>query len=412
MLQKKIIKGVFLMYPRHLSTWAGALSRIISILQCEGPLGLYDRIRYPKSFTRRPSAVMPLQGNVRLYGENIEERQGIKNALNTIGIAVVDDNDQEFETTIFIGSSLPDIAQVTSSDIVVFISPLDTSDIIMYARRCRAILIPSLDIISDLVKHNIPFEKLFFLRDEERFTESIVRCILAFQKGSNRSIDWRVFKNLRGLSVRPRVCIGLPETVERRRSFLSRKLSNFIIFDGIKKNPGWIGAGESFRLLAQSCLDQGVEQALFVEDDVQILPEFKERFDCILNYLDGCSWDIFSGMITDVGKNYNIHKVVRYRGQTFVHLNRCVGMVFGIYRNNALYRLSEWDASTGLTIDRFLEDADNLNIVTTLPFLVGHDSELTSSIWRFSNRRYNRLIHSSEEKLRIMVQDHEKSQPM
>lgn len=397
------------MYPGHPSTWARAFSRIISILQREGALGLYDRIRYPKPFGRRLSVVTPIRGIVRLHGGNVDERQSIENSLNAAGIAVVNNDAQEFEATIFIGLLLPDISLVTSSDIIVCRSALDANNVIMYARRCRAILTPSMDIISDLIYHDIQFDKLFVLENEDRFSESIVRCVLAFQKGSNRNIDWRIFANLRGLSLKPRVCIGLPETAERRRSFLSRNLSNFIIFDGIKKSPGWIGAGESFRLLAQSCLDQAVEQALLVEDDVQVPPDFNERFECILDYLDGCSWDIFSGMITDVGSNYTIQKVVRCRGQTFVHLNRCVGMVFGVYRKNALFRLSTWDASTGLTIDRFLEDAEDLTIVTTLPFLVGHNSELTSSIWRFSNRRYDRIIQSSEEKLRIMVEDHEKS---
>lgn len=394
---------------RHLAMCAKVFFRIISILQREGPLGLYDRIRYPKPFRTRSSAVTPIKRNVRLYGGNYAERQNIKTSLKAIGIFVVDGDTAEFDATIFIGSSLPAIDMIKSSDIIACRSPLSENNIITYAQHCRAILLPSLDIILDLINNNISFEKLFILKDAEQLTESIVRCVLAFQEGSNRDLDWRVFTNLRGLPVRPKLCIGLPETVERRRSFLSRNLKSFIVFDGVKKNPGWIGAGESFRIIAQACLDQGVEQALLVEDDIQLLPGFKERFDCVLDYLEGCSWDIFSGMITEVGPNYAIRDVVHYKGQTFVHLNRCVGLVFGVYRKKGLCRLSAWDASTGLTIDRFLEKSDNLNVVTTLPFIVGHNDELTSSIWRFSNRRYNRIIQSSEDKLRVMVQDYEKS---
>ena len=156
--------------------------------------------------------------------------------------------------------------------------------------------------------------------------------------------------------------------------------------------------------MAEACLDQNVGAAIFCEDDVEFLPGFSERIGIVSRYLEMHEWDVFSGLVTDLGHGYRIRRVVAFEGETFVHLNRCVGMVFGAYARKALERLAGWTPDSGVPIDRHLENSEDLEVVTALPFLVGHRDDLTSSVWKFSNARYRNLIRSSERRLFAMVE--------
>ena len=65
--------------------------------------------------------------------------------------------------------------------------------------------------------------------------------------------------------------------------------------------------------------------------------------------------------------------------------------------------ISNWDetnidAETN-TIDRYVESAEDLVVVTTVPFLVGYAEEQQSTLWGFENSQYTSLIKASEELL-------------
>ncbi|GGF81792.1 hypothetical protein GCM10011402_38030 [Paracoccus acridae] len=160
--------------------------------------------------------------------------------------------------------------------------------------------------------------------------------------------------------------------------------------------------------MAQACLDQKVGPALFCEDDIEFAPDFEKRLHVVQTYLESCDWDVFSGLITDFGPDYVITRVTHFGGEVFVHLNRCVGMVCGIYNHRALMRLASWTDDIQLAIDRYLEASEGLKVVTTLRFLVGHSDSLKSSIWHFNNERYNNMIKNSELRLKSLVRDYEK----
>ena len=72
-----------------------------------------------------------------------------------------------------------------------------------------------------------------------------------------------------------------------------------------------------------------------------------------------------------------------------------------------------WDESNAdaysNTVDRALE-ARKLQVITTLPFLVGHKEDLNSEVWGFRNSQYNDLITKSSEKLTALAAAFEEKQ--
>ena len=127
-----------------------------------------------------------------------------------------------------------------------------------------------------------------------------------------------------------------------------------------------------------------------------------------LNQKEGF-WDIFAGVIAVLHPHKKSHSVDYFEGRTFVTIDKMTSMVFNIYSQNALRLLNSWnpeneDAETN-TIDRFLESRQNLRVVTTLPYSVGHREEVESTLWGFNNSRYCSLIAESEASLRHKVED-------
>ena len=58
------------------------------------------------------------------------------------------------------------------------------------------------------------------------------------------------------------------------------------------------------------------------------------------------------------------------------------------------------------TNDRALE-AKDLNIVITVPFLVGYKEDLDSAAWDFNNSHYRDLIDKSKEKLADLIREYD-----
>ena len=110
------------------------------------------------------------------------------------------------------------------------------------------------------------------------------------------------------------VSLSLPETVRRRRIFEAEKLSDCAIFDGMRKSPGWIGCGMSYKVLCAGALKRGKKQLTVVEDDVVLGGKFEQNFETVCRYLkkiDG-HWDIFSGVIASLHDDVKVAKVERW----------------------------------------------------------------------------------------------------
>ena len=79
-------------------------------------------------------------------------------------------------------------------------------------------------------------------------------------------------------------------------------------------------------------------------------------------------------------------------------------MVFNIYNKNFFKKMMNWDQNERdvdiNTIDRYIENMTNLKIITTMPYLVGHNESLNSSLWNGEkNTIYSDLLDSSVSKL-------------
>lgn len=205
---------------------------------------------------------------------------------------------------------------------------------------------------------------------------------------------------------RNRICLNLPESVDRRKEFMADNVYGFEFFPGLKYRLAWIGCAMSYKFIFRKALEQNFEQLIICEDDVFFPPEFSERFKTILKYLDENSdWDVYSGIMSDIG-DVEVREVVEKDSEQFVCLNRLISMVFNIYNKSVFELLSSWnennrDIMTN-TIDRYLENTE-LNIITNYPFLVGHKENLDSTIWKSSNTVYSGMIAESSRKLKELI---------
>lgn len=201
------------------------------------------------------------------------------------------------------------------------------------------------------------------------------------------------------------VALSLPETTERRQSFnIETRTPDMSVFDGIRRKPGWIGCGMSYKFLCQSALRQGVRQFSILEDDALLSPGHTRTMKVVREFLNAHEgeWDIFSGVIANLHEDTRVLNVKKFNGLEFITINKMTSTVFNIYSEKAMRKIIEWEQSnedaTTNTIDRYLEHA-NLRILTTDPFIVGHREELHSTLWGFQNTQYRDMIAESERKL-------------
>ncbi|NPD14628.1 hypothetical protein HOY34_05350 [Xinfangfangia sp. D13-10-4-6] len=222
--------------------------------------------------------------------------------------------------------------------------------------------------------------------------------------------EW--FPGLGGLQPDARLCLSLPEAVERRRRFRSLGLTDFTLFPGLRYSPAWQGAAMSYALMARAAMAQGAVPLTICEDDLIPGADFRTRLASVHSYLqENPGWDVFSGLLTNLAEGTRVTRVVRQEGQMLIHLDFTTGMVFNIYNARALEHLSRWQRSGGdvavNTIDDWLGQLPGLQVVTSLPFLVGHDSGQRSTIFGFSNQRYDRVIEASARRLARLVEEFE-----
>ncbi len=205
-----------------------------------------------------------------------------------------------------------------------------------------------------------------------------------------------------------RICLSLPEDVDRRNEFTKDNQYGFEFFPGLRHTRGWTGCGMSYKFIMKKAKELGLKELIVCEDDVFFPNDFKNNFDDCLKYLHvNYDWDIFQGIMADVG-NVTIQSVVKEENQTFVELDHMMSMVFNIYTSSMFDRIIAWDEKNDdlktNTIDRALESKD-LKVLTTLPFLVGHKEDLKSTIWGFDNTEYKDWIQRSSDKLEQLVKE-------
>jgi hypothetical protein len=210
------------------------------------------------------------------------------------------------------------------------------------------------------------------------------------------------------------ICLSLPESTKRYQTFVENNHYDIEIFSGLRHKIGWIGCGLSYKFLLRKAAELNLENITICEDDVEFLDGWFERFLIVKEYLAQTNnkWDIFSGLIADLSKKASVIKVETYKGEEFIFLDKMVSMVFNIYNKSFFNKLDMWSQfnhnATMNTIDRFVENHNDVKTVSQVPFIVGHKEELHSTLWGeegsmgygIPNTQYNKLILESEQLLK------------
>jgi len=203
--------------------------------------------------------------------------------------------------------------------------------------------------------------------------------------------------------------LSMPETIGRRKLFLDVKPKECIIFDGIRRKPGWVGCGLSYAALAGHAKVNKMTTMTVMEDDVILPNDFESKLDSIKRFLASKAggWDVFSGVIAALNPDVEVLAVEEFEGQRFVTINKMTSTVFNIYADSAIDMFTKWnpdnlDAEKN-TIDRFLENQKIIKVIATIPFLVGHREEVHSTLWGFQNTTYVEMIANSQALLEAKV---------
>lgn len=208
-----------------------------------------------------------------------------------------------------------------------------------------------------------------------------------------------------------RICLSLPEDTDRRADFDRDNRFGFEVMPGLRHYRGWTGCGLSYKFIMKKAQEQGFANIVVCEDDVFFPDDFETRFDCAMKYLSTLpSWDVFQGLMANIG-DVKLSRVDRRDGQTYVHLDHMISMVFNVYNKRVFKYLIGWDERDPdvmrNTIDRALE-VKKLKIVAAAPFLVGHKEDMHSSIWNFDNTTYSNMIAESSERLEQLIEEYER----
>ncbi|MDX1728902.1 MAG: hypothetical protein R3203_14245, partial [Pseudoalteromonas tetraodonis] len=201
------------------------------------------------------------------------------------------------------------------------------------------------------------------------------------------------------------VCLGLPETVERRADFDKDNQYGIEYFPGLRHSLGWVGCGLSYKFLLQRAQDLSLPRITICEDDAEFYANFAERYSQVLAYLDSQdNWDVFAGLIAQLHDELAIQECDQVDNERYLFIDKMVSMVMNVYSSRFYPKLLAWDptnhdADTN-TIDRFIEQHEEVLAITTPDFLVGHKEELNSTLWGINNKSYAQMIADSETKLR------------
>lgn len=203
------------------------------------------------------------------------------------------------------------------------------------------------------------------------------------------------------------ISLSLPETVRRRRMFEAENVKDCAIFDGLRKSPGWLGCGLSYKALCAEALKRGKDNLVIVEDDIDLGEDFERNLSTVYRYLDKIEgkWDVFSGVIASLHDDVLVSNVERFEGIDFVTINKMTSMVFNIYNRRAMQLIANWSPVNSHVesnaIDRYLEHAD-LTVVVAHPYIAGHRTEVHSTLWNFLNTQYVDMIDESEARLGLL----------
>ncbi len=229
------------------------------------------------------------------------------------------------------------------------------------------------------------------------------------------NIDFDRFYHLAGDNIRFSgnfVCLGLPESIERRADFNKDNRYGIEYFPGLRHPLGWVGCGMSYKFIMRKAAEQGLPWIIVCEDDVEFTPGWEERLSKVLAYLQAhpSEWDVFSGFIADLHKDTRVRSIAEYEGLELVHIDKMVSAVLNVYNSSFYQAILKWDETNhdvhSNAIDRYMENHAGIRVVTLHPFLIGHKEEQESTLWGFNNSNYNEMIEKSTAALESKIEDY------
>lgn len=207
-------------------------------------------------------------------------------------------------------------------------------------------------------------------------------------------------------------CLGLPESITRQTEFIKEKtkINNEIWqFPGIRHAIPWIGCGLSYKYMIKYAKEYNWNKISICEDDVFFNANFENNLKSLKSYAfdKNIQWDIISGHVTDINENKVIIKhLTKLDNFNIFSLNQTTGTVFNIYNKTIYDHIINWNHyNTDLAsnaIDRYIQNKPSLNVITTVPYLVGHKEFLDTTLW---NRKAGEFTydHMTETTIKKMM---------
>ena len=211
------------------------------------------------------------------------------------------------------------------------------------------------------------------------------RNLLQIVPPSKIQIDYHLTNN-RDIHV-----LTLPETTKNRYSeFVKqphyKELSLVTkVYPAIKVTPSWKGCAYSYLNLIYNAKRCGVARLTVCEDDCSFPAGLRETYNTVHEFLDTLepnSWDMFVGIVADLPGDTVIRKIHRFKGMTFIEINKMHSMVFNIYNKCSYDKLLKYDLTyshQNNQIDQYIKN-NNFNIIISYPFIVSC-LDVMSSIW-------------------------------
>lgn len=368
-------------------------------------MGLWSRLRHPRPTGHDSVRLSRLALPITVRGADATLRASVSDALmRVLGSDAL--SGSETPTTLHL-SPLPDGIPKTETDAVLFVHDHEAVQAlaagVLTLQDCGAILLPSAASLTAYREAGISDPKLFIITDPDDLAPSLARWLIAAGALSAETLDPDLFPSLRRILPQDRLCLSLPESLDRRKGFQFSGIDDVRFVDGLRLSPGWHGSAQSYAMIARAAVSQGGAPLMVCEDDMRPGPQFHHRLAEVEAYLAEGGWDVFSGLLTNLSDACTIWQVRQKGDLTFVHLDFTTGMVLNIYSETALRHLARWRPERGgiedNTIDVWLGRMPGLRVITTLPFLATHDPQSVSTVFGFANRRYARMIRASENRL-------------
>ncbi len=194
-------------------------------------------------------------------------------------------------------------------------------------------------------------------------------------------------------------CLSLAETPDRLLAFKKQNIiNNFESFPGVKNITGWIGCGLSYKTLIYNAKRCNIEKITIFEDDCKLKDDFYKKYEIINEMLDLYkNWDVFVGCIADCIPETQIKNIIKYKGLTFLELDRFTSGVFNIYNNTSYDNIINWNSNNidvhNNAIDRYLS-LKHMRIIIMFPYLVSCLSVQTT-LWNSGVTDYSHLFVKS-----------------